>query len=178
MEQPLASDPARPRDPALPPVDERWFEDYHVGSVHECGSVTVGEAEIVEFAERFDPQPFHVDAAGAAAGPFGGLIASGWHTAGLAVRLLVDHYVSAVSSLGGSGTDDLRRPRPVRPGDALSLTATVELARRSRSAPDRGVVRTRTDLTDQHGELVYTAVLTHFLRCRLPSGPDAGTVGE
>src|SRR5579864_7087969 len=82
-----------------------YFEDYAPGSTYECGSVSVDEASIVAFAKEFDPQPFHVDPAAAAAGPFGGLIASGWHTAALVMRLLVENYLAAESSLGSAGLD-------------------------------------------------------------------------
>ena len=110
----------------------RYFEDYLPGASHDCGSVSVSEAEIISFATQFDPQPFHVDPAAAARGPFGGLIASGWHTAALVMRQLVDHYLSAEASLGSPGLDDLRWPEPVRPGDTLRVRVTAVEARRSR----------------------------------------------
>ena len=81
-------------------LDSRYFEDYALGTTYECGSVSVDQASIIAFAKEFDPQPFHVDPAAASAGPFGGLIASGWHTAALVMRLLVENYFSAESSLG------------------------------------------------------------------------------
>src|SRR6266568_2561828 len=93
-------------------IDDRYFEDYVAGAVYEYGyvRVSVSEADIIAFAERFDPQPIHTDARFAAHGPFGGLIASGWHTASLAMRLVVDHYVSRVASLASPGVDELRWP--------------------------------------------------------------------
>ena len=106
-------------------MDERWFEDYPVGTTAEHGPIQVDEAELLDFGRRFDPQPFHVDPAAAAAGPFGGLIASGWHTCALMMRLLAERYLSPVSSLGSPGVDELRWVLPVRPGDALRLRTTV-----------------------------------------------------
>ncbi len=130
---------------------ERWFEDYVVGETSEHGSVRVAEDEVVAFGQRYDPQPFHVDRDAAAAGPFGGLIASGWHTCALMMRLLAENYLSPVSSLGSPGIDELRWVKPVRPGDELRLRTTVEQARPSRSRPDRGLVHTRVELVDQTG---------------------------
>ncbi|MEI8183847.1 MAG: MaoC family dehydratase, partial [Desulfomonile sp.] len=107
------------------PAEDRYFEDYVPGSVHEFGSIAVEEAEMINFARRFDPQPFHIDPEAAKQSIFGGLIASGWHTASLAMRLLVDHYISHVASLGSPGVDELRWLKPVRPGDTLSVRITL-----------------------------------------------------
>ena len=120
----------------------RYFEDYALGTTYDCGSVSIDQAGIIAFAKEFDPQPFHVDPAAAAAGPFGGLIASGWHTAVLVMRLLVEQYLSEEASLGSAGLDELRWPHPVRPGDTLRARATVIESRRSLSKPDRGIIRT------------------------------------
>src|SRR6201989_1586695 len=98
-----------------------YFEDYLLGATYECGSVSIDQASIIAFAKEFDPQPFHVDPAAAAAGPYGGLVASGWHTAALVMRLLVENYLSAESSLGSARLDELRSPPPVRPGDTLPV---------------------------------------------------------
>ena len=117
----------------------RYFDDYLPGATYDCGSVSVDQAEIISFAKTFDPQPFHVDRGAAASGPYGGLIASGWHTAALMMRQLVEHYVSAEASLGSPGLDEIRWPYPVRPGDTLRVRATVIEARRSLSKPDRGI---------------------------------------
>ena len=155
------------------PIDDRYFEDYAPGTVQECGSVTVTDEEIVDFATRFDPQPFHVDPEAAAEGPFGGLIASGWHTTGLMMRALADHYLSRVASLGSPGVDELRWLRPVRPGDTLRVRATVLEARRSRSKPDRGLVRTAVDMTNQRGEVVLRLSALNLLQARRPEGADA-----
>ena len=147
-------------------MSARWFEDYVVGTTAEHGSIRVDEAELVEFGRRFDPQPFHVDRAAAQAGPFGGLIASGWHTCALMMRLLAQKYLSPVSSLGSPGVDELRWILPVRPGDELSLRTTVEEARLSRSKPDRGLVRTRVELIDDRGDVVLRLLAMNLIRIR------------
>lgn len=148
------------------PIDERYFEDYVTGRVHEFGSIQVAEAEVVEFARRYDPQPFHADPEAAKRTPFGGLIASGWHTAGLMMRLVVDHYLSHVASLASPGVDELRWTQPVRPGDTLSVRATVLEARRSQSKPDRGIIRTLFEVLNQRGEVVMSAKAMNVLRTR------------
>jgi acyl dehydratase len=149
-------------------VEARYFEDYQAGAVYEYGYATVSEAEIIAFAERFDPQPIHLDARFAGRGPFGGLIASGWHTAGIAMRLIVTHYLSQVASLASPGVDELRWPAPVRPGDSLRLRATIVQARRSRSKPDRGLVRTHAELLNQHDQTALSLVAMNLLRLRQP----------
>jgi acyl dehydratase len=151
------------------PIQERYFEDYVPGSVYEFGSVKVEAADIIEFAKRFDPQEFHTDPEAAARGPFGGLIASGWHTGSLMMRLLVDHYISKVSSLGSPGIDELRWLRPVRPGDTLRLRVTVLETTRSRSKPDRGVVRTLVETLNQNGEVAMSVKAMTLVRCRTVS---------
>jgi acyl dehydratase len=147
-------------------VSERWFEDYEVGTTAEHGSIRVDEDELVDFARRFDPQPIHVDRAAAAAGPYGGLIASGWHTCALMMRLFAQEYLSAVSSLGSPGVDELRWILPVRPGDKLTLRTTVEDARLSRSKPDRGLVRTRIELRNDAGDAVLRVAAMNLIRTR------------
>jgi acyl dehydratase len=151
------------------PIDDRYFEDYAPGAVYEYGYITVSEAEILDFARAFDPQPIHVDPEFAAQGPFGGLIASGWHTAGIMMRLFAGHYLSRVGSLASPGIDELRWPAPVRPGDSLRLRATIVEARRSRSKPDRGLVRTRAELINQNDEVVLTLTAMNLIRARRPA---------
>ncbi|MBI5251763.1 MAG: MaoC family dehydratase [Desulfomonile tiedjei] len=148
------------------PVEDRYFEDYIPGTVHEFGSITVEEAEIISFAQRFDPQPFHTDPVAARKSVFGGLIASGWHTASLTMRLLVDHYISHVASLGSPGLDELRWLKPVRPGDTLSVRVTLLETQRSSSKPDQGFIRGLTEVLNQHGEVVMTMKSGGFVRCR------------
>lgn len=147
---------------------DRYFEDYVTGAVYEYGYASVTEAEIIAFAERFDPQPIHIDAQFAGSGPFGGLIASGWHTAAIAMRLVVDHYVSKVASLASPGVDELRWPAPVRPGDSLRLRTTIVETRRSQSKPDRGLVRTRAELLNQDGQIVLSLLAMNLIRLRNP----------
>jgi acyl dehydratase len=151
------------------PVDDRYFEDYQPGSVYEYGYITVSEAEILEFARAFDPQPIHVDPQAAARGPFGGLIASGWHTASMAMRLIVSHYLSRVGSLASPGIDELRWPAPLRPGDTIRAKVTIVEARRSRSKPDRGLVRTHVELITQNGDTVLTLTAMNLIRARHPA---------
>lgn len=128
------------------PIDDRWLDDYRPGAIYEYGHLQVTEDEIIGFAERFDRQRIHTDPQWAAAGPFAGLIASGWHSAALAMRLLGDHYISAVASLASPGVDELRWAAPLRPGDVLRLRATVLQTRPSRSRSDRGMVHTNVEL--------------------------------
>jgi acyl dehydratase len=140
------------------PPDDRYFEDYTPGNVYEFGTITVTEPEIIEFARQFDPQYFHVNPEKAAESRFGGIIASGWHTAGLAMRLYVDHFLSHVASLASPGVDELRWPNPVRPGDTLKVRVTVLEARLSRSKTDRGVVHAKIEAINQKDELVLNMV--------------------
>ena len=149
----------------VPPA-ERYFEDYHVGMIDEFGDIAVTAEEIVEFARRYDPQPMHVDSEAAAQGPFGGLIASGWHTAAMVMRLFVEHYLSKVATLPSPGVDELRWVRPVRPGDTLRVRVTVLETRRSRSKPDRGLVHGLVEVLNQNGELVMSNKPMNLMRCR------------
>ena len=140
------------------PRDSRYFEDYTPGHVYEFGEITVSEAEIIEFAKKFDPQYFHIDSAKAKASRFGGLVASGWHTASVTMRLYVDHYLSHAASLASPGVDELRWPNPVRPGDILTVRVTILEARPSRSKPDRGIVRAKIETLNQRKELVLSMI--------------------
>ena len=151
------------------PIDDRYFEDYQSGAVYEYGYITVSEAEILDFARSFDPQPIHVDPGFAAGGPFHGLIASGWHTGSIMMRLFTDHYLSRVASLASPGIDELRWPAPLRPGDSVKLRVTTVETRRSRSKPDRGLVRSHVELITQNDETVLTLTAMNLLRAR-----DAG----
>jgi acyl dehydratase len=144
-------------------MEDRYFEDYVPGSTFEYGSVKLTESEIIEFATKFDPQPFHVDPAAAATGPFGGLIASGWHTASLMMRMLADGYLSKVASLGSPGIDELRWLKPVRPGDVLRLRVSVLDSRVSKSKPDRGLVRSLIEVLGADDDVVFRATALNFL---------------
>ncbi|MEI6134673.1 MAG: MaoC family dehydratase [Desulfomonile sp.] len=148
------------------PIDDRYFEDYVDGAVHDFGSIAVKESEVVDFAKRFDPQPFHMNPELAKHSIYGGLIASGWHSASLMMRLFVEHYLSHVASLGSPGVDELRWLKPVRPGDVLSLRVTVSKTSRSRSKPDRGIVHSYVETLNQNGDVVMTMKALNFLLCR------------
>jgi acyl dehydratase len=131
-----------------------YFEDFVVGMSVELDGPTLSEAEIIEFAKKYDPQPFHVDPAQAKESIWGGLIASGWHTAVICMRLVCDAYLLASASLGSPGIQELRWLKPVRPGDHLRLKMTVEATKPSRSKPDRGTVLHRWEVFNQTGEQV------------------------
>ena len=145
------------------PRDNRYFEDYTPGHVYEFGAITVSEAQIIDFARQFDPQYFHIDPERAKASRFGGIVASGWHTISLAMRLCVDHYLSHVASLASPGVDEIRWPNPVRPGDTLKIRVTILEARPSRSKPDRGIVRANVEAINQRDELVLSMTTVSFL---------------
>lgn len=132
------------------------YEDLTVGATHELGTVVADRSEMLAFAERYDPQPFHVDPEAAAATPFGGLIASGWYTAALCMRRLVEAELADAAALGALGVEELRWPAPVRPDDELALSTRVLSKRPSESRPGTGVVRirltaTRVDPADAEG---------------------------
>ncbi|MFO7631035.1 MAG: MaoC family dehydratase [Caldilinea sp.] len=145
------------------PTIEYYFESMRPGAVLELGSRTVTEAEILAFAREFDPQPFHLDPDRAAQSIFGGIIASGWHTCALTMRLMVDSFLSRTASLGSPGVEQIRWLRPVRPGDTISARIVVLEARASQSKPDRGSVRMRTEVTNQDGELIMTMESTGLI---------------
>ena len=146
--------------------DERYFEDYVVGCVYEFGSIGVDETEIIEFATRFDPQIFHTDPEAAKTSVYGGLIASGWHTASLMMRLFADHFLPSTASLGSPGVDELRWLRPVRPGDQLSVRVAIVDAKRSNSKPDRGIITSFVEVLNGDRETVLTMKAVNFLLCR------------
>jgi acyl dehydratase len=146
--------------------NERYFEDYVPGLVLEYGTIPLSEAEIIDFATRFDPQYFHTDPEAAKAGPYGGLIASGWHTAAVMMRLAADYYMSKVASLGSPGIDEIRWTRPVRPGDSLWIRISILEAKRSTSKPDRGVVHAFIEVLNQNQECVMSMKAMNIFRCR------------
>jgi acyl dehydratase len=126
------------------PVEDRYFEDYVPGAVHEFGSIVAEETEMIEFARRFDPQPFHTDPEAAKKSVFGGHVAS----------------------LSSPGVDQLRWVKPVRPGDVLCLRVTVSESKRSRSKPDRGIVHSYVETLNQNGEVIMSMKATNLLACR------------
>jgi len=151
-------------------ADNRYFEDYIPGAVHEFGSITVDEQEVLDFGRRYVPLSYHIDREAAKQSIYGSVIASGWHTAALMMRIYVENYLSQVANLGSPGGDELRWDRPVFPGDQLSVRATVLDARRSESRPDRGIVRTFIEVLNQKNQVVMSMKMVNFVRCRESSG--------
>ncbi len=149
-----------------PPNGDLHFEDYVPGASAVFGPIPMTEADIIEFARRYDPQPIHVDPVAANAGPFSGLIASGWHTVGVVMRILVENYLAPGAALASPGVDELRWLKPVRPGDMLQVRVTVLEANRSRSKPDRGLVRTSIVAVNQRDETVMTMTAMNLFKCR------------
>jgi acyl dehydratase len=139
-------------------MQKLYLDDIAVGQRFVSGSLTVDEAQIKAFAAQFDPQPFHLDAVAAKASLFGGLAASGWHTAALTMRLLVGGGVPLAEGLVGMG-GEISWPRPTRPGDTLTVESEVLEVRPSRSHPDRGVITIRSETRNQHGEAVQVATM-------------------
>ena len=136
----------------------RYFDDFVVGEVIDLGSVEVTEAAILDFAKQYDPQPFHVDPETAADSPFGGLIASGWHTCAMYMRLLCDGLLNGSSSQGASGIEELRWLAPVRPGDRLRASYTVVGATQSTTKPNRGTVTFRSEMVNQDDVVALSMV--------------------
>jgi acyl dehydratase len=133
-----------------------YFEDLPVGDVRESPSRTITREEMIAFARQYDPQPFHLDEQAAQKTIYGGLIASGWLTVSVMMRLLWDTVLKDAVSLGSPGADEIRWLKPVRPGDTVRARFTIVEAVASRSKPDRGVVKTLTEMVNQHGEVVMT----------------------
>ena len=139
-------------------MPEHTFEDFQPGQVYELGNKVVTEEEIVAFARKFDPQPFHVDPEAAKDSVFGGLIASGWHTGAMWMRLYVDSLLGSASGQGSSGIEELRWLAPVRPGDTLSGRLSVLETTSSESHPDRGTIRIRGEMVNQDGVTVMSMI--------------------
>ena len=156
--------------PASP--EGRYFEDYVPGAVFSGGTIAVTESDIIDFARRYDPQPMHTDPDFAARGRFGGLIASGWHTGAMMMRLLADNFLSPASSLASPGLDELRWHLPVRPGDVLSLRITILEARPSRKNPEQGVVRSLVEVLNQTGAAVMSLKPISLVRRRPKHADD------
>lgn len=152
-----------------------YFEDVAVGEVMRFGRYEVTKDEIVEFARQFDPQPFHLDEEAGRTSPFGGLIASGWHTGAMFIRMVAEHMTPRTATQGALGFDDLKWIRPVRPGDVLSVESTVTEKVESRSRPDRGTVKILSRVLDQQGEAVMslTSLVIFMRRSPAPVPPPA-----
>ena len=143
----------------------RYLEDFQVGQVIDLGSVTMTEEEMLDFARRFDPQPYHVDPEAARNTVFGGLIASGWHTGSLFMRLAAIEVLNKSASLASPGLEEVRWLKPVRPGDVLRGTYEVLEVTPSETNASRGTVRGKGELVNQHGEVVLRVVArNHFLK--------------
>lgn len=142
------------------------FADFHAGQVIEAGPYVLEEAELVQFARAYDPQWFHTDAEAAAGSPFGGLIASGWHTCAIAMRLVVDAALAGSESFASPGLEQVRWPNPVRPGDALRLVAEVSEVRCSEKRPGLGILRWRWRLYNQREQLVLDVDVTSLFKLK------------
>ncbi len=143
----------------------KFFEDVEIGETTRFGRYEVTREEIIEYARQFDPQPFHLDEEAARASMFGGLIASGWHTGAMFIRMVCDGMVPTAATSGSMGFDDLRWLKPVRPGDVLSVGSVVREKIESRSRPDRGTVKIESRVSNQRGEVVMSLVsLVIYLR--------------
>ena len=146
------------------PSNKEWFfEDYQEGTFMEIGPIHVKKIDLIEFALRYDPQPIHIDHEASKKGPYKGLIASGWQTCALVMRKLVEQYFSPSSSLGSPGIDELKWLKPVRPGDRLTVRATILETKLSRSKPDRGLVRTLVEALNQQHEKVVSFKALNFM---------------
>ncbi len=149
-------------------MTEHYLEDFVVGQIFGSDRVVIDEEQIRRFAGEFDPQPFHLDAQAARQTIFGGLAASGWHTAALTMRLLVDSPFKPAGGIVGAGIEELRWPRPVRPGDELRVESEVLEVRESRSRPEQGMIKVRTTTLNQHGEAVQVFVGNLVVRRKAP----------
>ena len=151
---------------------ERYLEDFHAGHTFVSGRVRIDADRITSFAAEFDPQPFHLDERAATESMFGGLAASGWHTAAITMRLLVDSDLRPAGGIVGAGVDEFRWPRPVRPADELRVEGEVLEIRASKSRPDQGVIKVRTTTLNQHNEPVQVSVGHLIVRCRPSSSGE------
>jgi acyl dehydratase len=139
-------------------MTERYLEDFAVGQTFGSGRLRIDKEQIKAFAAEFDPQPFHLDEEAARDSIFRGLAASGWHTAALTMRLLVDSELKPAGGIVGTGFDEFRWPRPVRPGDELRVESEVLEVRSSKSRPDQGLIKVRTTTLNQNGEAVQVLI--------------------
>jgi len=144
-------------NPGKSVADGLFLEDLRVGQRFSSGAHTVDSAQIKAFAAQFDPQPFHLDDEAAKATLFGALAASGWHTAAITMKLLVESGLPLMGGIIGSG-GEVSWPRPTRPGDTLTVVSEVEEITPSRSRPDRGMIRVRSETRNQHGETVQILI--------------------
>ena len=152
--------------PFTDPDKKRYFEDYVVGNTHTLGEVLVDGDEMVEFAKKFDPQDFHINESKALAGPFKGLIASGWYTGSLMMPLFAQHYLSNASSLASPGFDKLEWLAPVRAGDRLTVSVKIVEKKLSKTKPDRGIVKSYLEIQNQNKVVVMTIYGINMIAAR------------
>jgi acyl dehydratase len=133
-----------------------FWEDFKPGERVEIGSTLVDRGEVIDFARRYDPQPFHIDEAAAKNSIYGGIIASGWHTCSMVMRLMCDAYLNKSASIGSPGLENIKWLKPVRPGDRLTAFRTTLDSRTSKSRPETGIVRNLWEVFNQDGDLVMT----------------------
>lgn len=164
------------QSPATPEL--LHWEDLAEGEVFEFGAKTVSREEVLAFARDFDPQPFHLDDAAAERSLFKKLSASGWHTAAMTMRMMVDHYLSKSASLGSPGMDNIRWLKPVYPGDTLTVRKTVMQKRPMNSKPHVGLMQSRTETLNQHGEVVMSMEGWGMMRRRVPGPPAAAPAAQ
>ena len=145
-------------------MNTHYLDDLTIGQTFKTSGVTLTEADIIGFALKYDPQPFHVDVVEAAQSPYGGLIASGFQTLAFCFRLFIQHGVFLKSSIGSPGIDELRWLAPVRPGDTLTTEVVVLEVRPSTSKPDRGIARLKYQASNQHGNVVLSFIVNHLLK--------------
>ena len=149
----------------------RYWEDFKVGEVEQIGGKRVDKDEIIAFAKQYDPQPFHIDEAVAKQSMYGGLIASGWHTCAMVMRMMCDAYMLQSASVGSPGIDNLKWLKPVRPGDIISARRTTLETRASKSKPDIGIVNNLWEVFNQDGEMVMSMQGYGMFRRRNPGSP-------
>ncbi len=153
----------------------KYYEDLEVGTKASFGNYEVTREEVIEFASKYDPQPFHLDDEAAAKTYFGRLSASGWHTCAMTMRMMVEHFTGEKSaSLGSPGIDELSWVKPVYPGDTLRVEAELIEKRQSKSKPHMGFTRTRQTTFNQHGEPVLKMIAKGIIQVRDPSQVEAG----
>ena len=149
-----------------------FFEDIEIGSEQTCGDHLVTRDDVLDFAAKYDPQAFHLDDDAAAASPFGRIAASGWHTAAMIMRMLVENVFSGQATLGGAGVDKLRWRRPVYPGDRLRCRTVVLSKRLSLTNPAMGLVSSRVEGINQNDEIVIRYEATGMISVRDPAAPE------
>ena len=151
------------------PIIKYYWEDFEAGQVRDLGTISPTREEIIAFAQQFDPQPFHLDDEAAKASVFGGLCASGWHTCGMAMRLMVTNFLQETSSLGSPGLENLKWLKPVLPGDTLRLQSTVLETKPMSKRPDVGMTRNLWEMSNQHRDLVLRMEGWSMFRRRTPA---------